>query len=123
MVTCWDCLKTLPYDCVCPVSDKTKSLRWAEKAVRELELFVAILEGFKPTIKINGKNRISRTKIVNVGTIEIDTEDVIFANDIVAVLIDKNGVPLYRRKFSKQRFWDVGYLGLCWSIGTVPLEG
>ena len=122
MVTCWDCLKTLPYDCVCPVSDKTKSLRWAEKVVREAELFIAILEGFKPTIKINGKNCISRTKIVNVGTIEIDTEDVTFASNIVAVLLDKNGVPLYRRKFSKQRFFDVGYIGLCWNIGTI-MEG
>jgi len=120
VVTCWDCLRTLPYDCICPVSDKTKSLRWAEKTIREVELFTAILEGFKPTIRVNGKNCITKTEITDVGGIEIYVKaDIKKSDEVNVVLLDKNGNPLFRRHYSKDETVNVSSITLSWRIGTL----
>lgn len=119
MVTCWDCLRTLPYDCVCSVSNKTKSLMWAEKAIRELELFTAVLEGFIPIIKINGKSYVAETKIIDAGSIKLSLEvEVKKGDDLSPVLLDKNDAPLFRRVYSKENLVNVVSSHISWNIGT-----
>ena len=51
MPTCYECLKRLPDECICPITPEEKLERWIDAAVREVRLIQALMRGEKPRVE------------------------------------------------------------------------
>ena len=52
MPTCYECLRRLPDECICPITPEEKLDRWLDAAKREAELIRALMRGgYKPRVE------------------------------------------------------------------------
>lgn len=100
MTTCFDCFRTLPYKCICAVSDEEKTREWFDLVKREITLIEAILSGHKPVIYIGDFSVPVTTKTYFGGatiriSCKINPKD--WRKAKIFTLMDAEGKPLYRR--------------------------
>jgi len=106
MVTCFKCMNKLPYDCICKITEEIKVRHYFTAALRELQLCLAMLNGYKPMIKA-GDQLIQASKVERKGAlfnvIFPELIDVDWRKCRTFILLDKEGKPLYRYTRRKLR--------------------
>ena len=128
MVRCLECLRELPYYCICPDGRVDKLRRYVEQALRELKLLEAIMvEDYSPVIHVtftDSSGRVvweftynaivefidrfqCRLTVPNIPT----TPNTTFS----AVLMGVDGKPLSKFKF---KIGSSETLNLSWTIGV-----
>ena len=52
MPTCYECLKKLPGECICPIPPEEKLEQWIDAAVREVRIIQALIRGeYEPRVE------------------------------------------------------------------------
>jgi len=115
MVHCPNCLRKLPKECVCNISNDEKIYRFAVQAYREAQLIRQILRGEKPKVKVYLMQECIEENILEVKLIPIDCDvNIKRRNDfdvsviiqvqathkamgVIAILYDCRQKPLYKR--------------------------
>jgi len=131
MVSCFECMKKLPYECTCNVPEETKIKRFFELVVREFKLCLAVFNGYIPKVKF-GEYELTPTTIkIKGASIEITydipperSREMDFNDETPIILFDDEGKPLYRRNF---KFFGAKILRGCgititWQIGATDVE-
>ena len=118
MPTCYECLRRLPGECICPITPEEKLERWFDAAKREVELIRALMRGeHKPRVEaylFKGEEKLTfavaeavrvRCKIESVKVEKMRefgwkiTAKIRIPDDgelLEAILYDVEGRPLYR---------------------------
>jgi hypothetical protein len=107
MVSCLKCGNRLPYDCVCPISQKEKLDLYLKQAIRELKLLLDLMNGHVPkaSICLSSEDAMIFSQVD--GKVE-KIKDFLYkisftfsferSGSLVIKLLDKNLEPLYRTK-------------------------
>jgi hypothetical protein len=130
MVTCPKCLRELPYNCTCIETKAQKLAKYIELANRELNLLIAILNGYKPKITVTTMKKDSKKtkEVVETTTYDAEVhkiEDYYYSlrigeilvskgRKLMATLLDQNENPLYKREFTFH-IGDIVFIN--WVIG------
>lgn len=124
MVSCFKCMKTLPYDCTCPIPDEEKTRNMYTAVLRETELCLYLLDGGKAYGMVGDK-------LVELKTRKSDGThwDLVFPRIVpddwrttkTFQLMDKDGKSLYRQTKDSLMLHcrKLDELEIIWNVGCV----
>jgi len=120
MVSCYTCMKSLPNECICEVSEKTKLRRYLKSAIREAELTLHVMNGGDAYIAVGKekyKARVSEQRTAYKLTVSAKVTKL----PLTIKLLDIHSKPLYR--WSSELYQGdscdlYGKIDISYTIGT-----
>jgi hypothetical protein len=120
MVHCPNCYNELPYDCTCKIPPSEKLRRFLVCAKREVNLMLAIFEGYKPIIQVETQDGIQEIvpEIIKADDYWLALKFTLKpprSPQVTLKLLDMKGKPLYVRK---QTLTQTDELKVSWFLGV-----